>query len=60
MSIKFVDFDWAGKIGDAEYPLNMNPTIDWHEDVTVNGPIMVEHDRHLLDSEFKVNGSNHQ
>jgi hypothetical protein len=50
--VKFIDFDWAGKIGEARYPSSMNPNVNWHEDVSLAGLIAVEHDCHLLNSEF--------
>ena len=29
LEIKVVDFDWAGKLGSAKYPANMNPAVEW-------------------------------
>ena len=53
MSIKFVDFDWAGRIGVARYPANMNSTINWHQDVSCGRPIIADHDRYLVNTFFE-------
>ena len=29
LEIKVVDFDWAGRLGSAKYPANMDPAIEW-------------------------------
>jgi len=47
--IKIVDFDWAGKEGEAKYPESLNPTIDWHPDAGWHKLIKKEHDKHLVD-----------
>ncbi|CAG8657785.1 157_t:CDS:1 [Paraglomus brasilianum] len=45
-NIVLVDFDWAGRIHEAKYPLYMNPNLPRHPDATYLGEIttgMVEH-----------------
>jgi hypothetical protein len=46
----FVDFDWAGKIGEARYPMHVN-TVDLP--VRPDGPldgelILAEHDKEMI------------
>lgn len=43
-SIRVVDFDWAGKSGQVNYPLDINQKFDWHEDVGPGKPIVHDHD----------------
>ncbi|KAF9235048.1 hypothetical protein BU15DRAFT_51885 [Melanogaster broomeanus] len=46
-----VDFDWAGKIGEVLYPMNVNrgPKL-WRPESAVDGrPIMGDHDNAMLD-----------
>ena len=31
---QIIDFDWAGKIGIACYPVDINPEVDWPEGKT--------------------------
>ena len=50
IDIKFVDFDWAGREGEAKYPESLNPTINWHPDVGWHKLIKREHDHHLVDN----------
>jgi len=50
IDIKFVDFDWAGREGEAKYPESLNPTINWHPDVGWHNLIKREHDHHLVDN----------
>ncbi|CAG8838437.1 38653_t:CDS:2, partial [Gigaspora margarita] len=50
IDIKFVDFDWAGREGEAKYPESLNPTINWHLDVGWHKLIKREHDNHLVDN----------
>ena len=51
--MKFVDFDWAGKVGDARYPVMMNPEVNWHLNAFLGKLILPEHDHYLLESEFE-------
>ncbi|CAG8796158.1 19101_t:CDS:2, partial [Dentiscutata erythropus] len=50
IDIKFVDFDWAGREGEAMYPESLNPNINWHVDVGWHKLIKREHDHHLVDN----------
>ena len=44
-----IDFDWAGKIGQATYPLFMNHIdIEWHPDASDGKPLHSEHDLYWL------------
>ena len=51
-SIAFIDFDWAGTVGEAVYPPLMNPEVRWHGDAKPGGEILPEHDMHLLGLEL--------
>lgn len=45
-----IDFDWAGKIGDVRYPMNVNRAGIWRPSGAVDGKlIMAEHDMEMLD-----------
>jgi serine/threonine protein kinase len=53
-SIKIIDFDWAGKIGEVVYPPLLNQEIDvWHSDVKAGKKILPEHDLYILNTELK-------
>jgi hypothetical protein len=52
-SIAFIDFDWAGKVGEAVYPSPMNPVINWHGDAKPGGEILPDHDMHMLKLELR-------
>lgn len=44
-SIHIVDFEWAGKLGTAKYPMRVNSkTITRPKDVSAGGLITVDHD----------------
>lgn len=43
-----VDFDWAGKAGEAKYPVNINTEIEWAEGVCAAEFIKKEHDLEML------------
>ncbi|CAG8504226.1 7532_t:CDS:2 [Paraglomus occultum] len=49
--VRFVDFDWAD--GEARYPGNMNPGINWANGVGLHKLIRIEHDQHLVKSIYK-------
>jgi serine/threonine protein kinase len=42
--VKFIDWDWAGKPGEAKYPLTINRGVPRHGTVRPLGPVLVEHD----------------
>lgn len=45
LEVKLVDFDWAGKIGEAKYPMNINRDDVYRpEDAFDNEPILAQHD----------------
>ncbi|KAJ7447366.1 hypothetical protein B0H11DRAFT_1636574, partial [Mycena galericulata] len=50
-SVHLVDFDWAGRVGEARYPstINMDPGI-FPDGVDRGGLIKMEHDRKMLQS----------
>ena len=51
--VRFVDFDWAGEVGEARYPGNMNPKINWAIGVGLHKLIRIEHDQHLVKSIYE-------
>ncbi|KAL4245199.1 hypothetical protein ABKN59_009927 [Abortiporus biennis] len=46
-SVRFVDFDWAGKVGEVRYPPDINPDIQWPVSVAPDEPILFQHDLDL-------------
>ena len=43
--VYLIDFEWTGKVGEANYPLFMNCSdIKWPPGASDNQPITVEHD----------------
>ncbi|KAJ7120950.1 hypothetical protein C8R44DRAFT_787049 [Mycena epipterygia] len=46
--IKLIDFDWAGKVGDAKYPIHLARNIVWPVGVTAMGKIEKAHDIQML------------
>jgi hypothetical protein len=52
--IHLVDFDWAGRIGEAKYPVNINKTgVRRPHDVVGGQPITQEHDLEMVTLLFK-------
>ncbi|KIO17990.1 hypothetical protein M407DRAFT_246595 [Tulasnella calospora MUT 4182] len=47
VNLKIVDFDWAGKSGDVNYPLQRNEDITWPASPWM--PIVVAYDRTLVE-----------
>jgi serine/threonine protein kinase len=45
--VKLIDFDWAGREGTAQYPVQLNPGLTWHEDASVGSLIKVDHDKFM-------------
>ncbi|CAE7065581.1 unnamed protein product [Rhizoctonia solani] len=43
-----VDFDWCGMAGQATYPYDINPTIEWPEGVGPGLPLQKEHDTKMF------------
>ena len=48
-TVRIIDFDWAGRSGQATYPTFLNPKISWHEGTTPDGFIEQDHDVFLVD-----------
>ncbi|EFJ21600.1 hypothetical protein SELMODRAFT_417464 [Selaginella moellendorffii] len=48
--VMFIDFDWAGKIGEATYPAVLSPEHAWHQDAKYKKPIEPEHDLHFVNN----------
>jgi serine/threonine protein kinase len=49
-----IDFDWAGRVGQARYPRNLSRSVNWPakaEDLEMM-PILMDHDLTMLDSSF--------
>lgn len=46
--VKFIDFDWSGKVGEAEYPESLNQFVNWHQDAGFHKKIYPSHDLHLV------------
>nr|CAG8435703.1 14843_t:CDS:2 [Entrophospora candida] len=50
--MKFINFDWAGKEGEATYLMLLNTEIGWHNDVIAGGKIKSIHDEHIVKNEL--------
>ncbi len=48
--VRFVDFEWAGREGEATYPAFLNPQIPWPLGVRYGAQLKCEHDLELLNS----------
>lgn len=48
-TFKVVDFDWAGKDGEAKYPLDINTNHEWAPNVQAGGIMYHGHDQFQLD-----------
>jgi hypothetical protein len=51
-SAMLIDFDWCGKKGEAQYPLDINldnKQIAWHPGVSCEDLIEIEHDEHMYE-----------
>lgn len=46
--VRFVDFEWAGREGEATYPAFLNPDIPWPEGVGYGKQLQRAHDSKLL------------
>ena len=50
IKIHFIDFDWAGRQGEAVYPMRVNKVTVWRPEGASDGqPILVEHDVAMVD-----------
>lgn len=43
-----VDFDWAGKVGRATYPMDLNRDVEWSSGVRGGGKIRMTNDEDML------------
>ena len=43
-----VDFDWAGRLGEARYPFFMSREVAWPQGASDGELIAVEHDVHMV------------
>ena len=51
IKIHFIDFDWAGRQGEAVYPIRVNRVTVWRPEGASDGkPILVEHDMAMVNS----------
>ena len=48
-SVLLVDWDWAGKEGEAKYPHSMNPEVLRPSDAVVGGRITAKHDKEMAE-----------
>ena len=46
--VKLIDFDWSGKVGEAEYPESLSQFVNWHQDAGFHKKIYPSHDLHLV------------
>jgi serine/threonine protein kinase len=49
-SIKLIDFDWAGRAGEAKYPLFLSSEIGWAPDAAGDGFITKKHDLYMVEA----------
>ena len=48
-----IDFDWAGKEGEARYPKDLSPAVRWPPGAKAGGLITKAHDWCFVDAFFK-------
>ncbi len=48
--IRFIDFDWAGKVGEVRYPFHLASCICETADVLEYDFILKEHDLKMMDA----------
>lgn len=51
--IQVIDFDWAGKEGEARYPKDLPPAVKWPRGAEPGGIIAAAHDWYWIDEFFK-------
>ncbi|KAI0739155.1 hypothetical protein C8Q80DRAFT_234232 [Daedaleopsis nitida] len=51
--IQVIDFDWAGKEGEARYPKDLSPAVKWPHGAEPGGLITTAHDWYWMDEFFK-------
>jgi serine/threonine protein kinase len=47
--VKLIDFDWAGDLGQAEYPCLISPSVHWPGEVRALDLITIAHDDDMYD-----------
>ncbi|KAJ6509024.1 hypothetical protein C8R45DRAFT_969640 [Mycena sanguinolenta] len=47
--VLLLDFDWAGKVGEAFYPINLSSEVQWPPGAEGLGPIFFAHDEYMLE-----------
>lgn len=47
--VKLIDFDWAGEVGQVEYPHLLSSLVTWPKSARPLGPILIEHDLEMLE-----------
>ena len=58
--VKVIDFDWAGNVSEAKYPMFMNHgEIQWPNGAEEGQPIQFEHDEHWINVFFNIVESSH-
>ncbi|KAI0739132.1 hypothetical protein C8Q80DRAFT_232263 [Daedaleopsis nitida] len=50
--VMIIDFDWAGKEGEARYPKDLSPAVKWPHGAEPGGLITTAHDWHWMDEFF--------
>ncbi|KAI0704761.1 hypothetical protein C8Q76DRAFT_603626, partial [Earliella scabrosa] len=51
-AVRIIDFDWAGKEGEARYPGDLSPRVQWPPGARPGGLITRAHDLYWLDKVF--------
>jgi len=51
LEIKVIDFDWAGKLGSAKYPVIVDPQIKW---AGAPGDVIGEDDDETVDVQWSI------
>ncbi|KAK0207037.1 hypothetical protein DFS33DRAFT_638382 [Desarmillaria ectypa] len=54
--VKLIDFDWAGKDGEAEYPMRLSEKIQWAPGVGAMEKVYKAHDIFMIDKLFYDGG----
>ncbi|KDQ56619.1 hypothetical protein JAAARDRAFT_194606 [Jaapia argillacea MUCL 33604] len=53
--VQLIDFDWAGREGEARYPACISNSVDWPEGVEGLGKILKKHDQVMLEDKRWLN-----
>jgi hypothetical protein len=54
VNVHLVDFDWAGPVGVARYPIGVNKTTVWRPDGVQDGELItVQHDDEMVSNLFQ-------